>query len=71
MTLLSNFSCKSGRSLYYLFQESYVYFMTTACGRPQRDRGLSSSCGQGRGRKSRFSCGRPKWMTPYAFLLSC
>ena len=32
-------------SLYYPFQESDVYFMSTACGRPQGGGG-SDSCGQ-------------------------
>jgi len=40
--------------------------MSTACGRPQGEG--SGSYGrvwtEGRGSKTRFSCGRHKWMTP-------
>jgi len=37
--------------------------MSTVCGRPQWERG-SVSYGQVRGSKSRFPCGRHKYMTP-------
>jgi len=41
----------SGRSLYKPFQESYVHFMLTACGRPQEGGGLAheDACGQREG----------------------
>jgi len=58
--------------LYQPFQESGVYFMSTACGRPQGGGGGSGPCGrmwtEGSGSKTRFFCGRHQWMTPYRAL---
>ena len=41
-----------------------MYFMLTACGRPQG--GGSGSCGQVMGVKNTIFCGRHKWMAPVA-----
>jgi len=46
-----------------------VYFMSTACGRPQgREGGLAhvDACGREEGVKNPIFSGRRKWMTPYA-----
>ena len=40
-----NFSFVPGRSLYWLFQESDVYFMSTTCGRPLKGEGWGRFCG--------------------------
>jgi len=40
-----------------------VYFMSTACGRPQGE-GVWLMWTKG-GKKSDFFCGRHKWMAPY------
>jgi len=56
--------------LYYYIavQKSYVSFMSTAYGRPQRGEGVKlmwTHVDRWRGRqKSRFYCVRHKWMTP-------
>ena len=49
-----------------LFKESYVHFMSTACGRPQGEgmKLMRTHVTMGGGKKSRFSCGHHKWMTP-------
>jgi len=51
-------------SLYLTFQESGVYFMSTACGRLQGGGGPAhvNACGQGREVENRIFCGRHKWM---------
>ena len=44
-----------------------MYFMSMACGRPHEgDQVQVDACRQERGSKTRFSCGRHKWMTPYS-----
>jgi len=49
--------------LYQLFQDGYVYFMSTARGPPQwgGGQGHVDACRQG-GQKSWFSCGCHEWM---------
>src|SRR6218665_2316068 len=60
-----NFSFSSRRSLYKLFQESNVYFMSTTCGRPERGGWLMCThVDRGEGSKIRFFCGRHKWIAP-------
>ena len=43
----------SGRSLYYPFQESGVYFMSTVCGRPQGGEGGPAHVDRGEGGQKR------------------
>ena len=56
--------CTSTKRIKKFTCENRVFYEKTACGHPQRGRG-SGSCGQGEGLKTRFSCGRHKWMAPY------
>ena len=53
-----------GRSLYELFQESDVYFLSTTSGRPQGVGGKRANLMWTGASKLGFSCGRHKWMTP-------
>jgi len=70
MLLKSNFSYRLGRSMYLLFQESYVYFMSTACGLHNGVKLMWTHADRQQGVKNPdflvdvINGRRHKWMTP-------